>query len=342
METKNIHQYFVGGLLAAGTQVLDSTLPTFINPGQILFTTANGTPLTAGLIANLDEKYFMIHKRPPFGAGLHQVDKINYHEIKLLAKTPYLAPSSQVYLVDATPYTILDDTLYSLTVHIETNTPIFENAVRDITFTYRTPLNAVASGLTMAKVMEELAIKINKRFEKNDLPVQLSAAFAGTKLDIITHPFEFVMGNQYEVPRISVHTNFLYADLLTNLYRPVGGAALVGATATYLPATRGAGTYEEVAEHEFHHLGIWGQNRVLGNERYPTYARPLGVVEGTCYTQYTIGWENTDTRNFEGAVLHRGDVTIAVPQGGALETYVQALMAALATRSAVSAKVIGL
>lgn len=297
-------------LIDAGTAAT-----TYYGNGELLITDVSGRVLTTTIIGSEGKAIseIVFHQRSLNGRNHYGGKAIEGVNIKSYDLMPYVAPSEQttvIHTIDAS----LQDYSYMLKIRRvgSDNNRIKEPSVKTAYF------KSAAAGSTDVQIATGLVAYINQNFTNDPLvPVTAIVGGAGGDAVIVTAqalPFEVGKFN-YEKLNFTVElVDAFEATVEDNRFADLTYNAI-----TYDAATKGNGTYEQVAEMNDFAIMYTGANQDKVNPAYRRNVVELDAQEfeddGTTTNRYdicVINWENTQG-DFSVNVRQQGVVTLALP-----------------------------
>lgn len=324
----------IDGDAVAGVQITapieddGSAAETYYGPGELLITDPSGLNMTAALITSKSLDAIRLSQRSHDGLHFWASNDIAGKCITSYNLTTYKAPSEQVSIVHTIDATLLDTNYMIKIRRINANaTTNRDKCVKTVSF------KSALAGSTAAQIATGLVANINANLN-NDITVPVTAIVGGAGNDaviITASALPYVVGAEtYQKLNFVVELVNFDGTVVDNLK-----ANLVYNGITYLQATPGAGTYEQIADMEWFAKMYFGPNKQKVNPgfRIPESALDVQKYEddGTTLNRYNtivINWQDTQG-NFSMNVNNTGAVVIALPLDNQLANQQAVIVAAL-------------
>jgi len=297
----------IDGASVLGTQIhaplvdAGTASGSYYGPGELVVTDVAGKVLTtATALKSIPE--IVIHQRSVNGENFFTSPAIKGANITSYNLIPYKAPvehTAVVYGIDNS----LTDFSYMIKIRRvgSDNNEIKETTVKTAYF------KSAEGGSTAAEIAAGLAAYINTNFN-DDLILPVVASVAGTEELVITaKPYEYETG-KFSYSKLDFVVELVNFDA-TVAYNREGDLTV---TDTYPQATKGAGTYQQVADIEYVAKLYTGANKDLTS---PVYRRNIVAMEADpneTYDTLVINWTNTQG-DFSQNVRQEGSLTIYLP-----------------------------
>jgi hypothetical protein len=302
-----------------------SAAETYFGPGELLVTDASGLNLTAATITSKSLDAIKLVQRSHNGLNFYSSNLIAGKTITSYNLTAYKAASEQtsvIHTIDAT----LKDTVYMIKIRRVNGQAINnrDKCVRTVSF------KTAVAGSTAAQIATGLVADINANLS-NDITIPVTAIVDDAAVIITAKALPYSVGvEEYQKLNFIVELVNFTATVEDNI-----DANLVYNSITYLQATPGAGTYEQIADMEWYakmYIGVNKQKINVGF-RVPEVALDVQKYEddGTTINRYntiTINWQDTQG-NFSMNVNNTGAVIIALPLDNQTSNQQSVIVAAL-------------
>ena len=332
MDTRNIAEVFVpknctrtsgsdtidtvavtGVQIWAKTEDDGTAAETYFGPGELVVTDVAGKVLTtATALKSVNEIQF--HFRSFDGKHKYASKPLRGKDITGYTIVPY--KPAQECIVEIKTITAVNDTVYTIRIELEPSTDRLHLA-HPITEVIQ--FRSALTGATANQIATGLVAEINKYFNSNvgeiiKLKAYVNTATTGLVIEALPNEWDIEKA-KYSKTFFKTAINFT-ATTVSNLN------AVAAVTINALPvnpATKGIGTYEQVAEMEWFAQGYKGYNRdMLAHSRYRTTV-PLSAQEFKAdgvtpmgYDMLNINWEYTNNHTLTGTD-QRGTIILALP-----------------------------
>lgn len=283
----------IDGKTVTGVQVnaplLDDDITpatTYFGPGELLVTSGANVALTTTTALKTVEG-IKIHSRSLNGENKFSSTMIKGSDITDYTLSPYRKAEELVNVISGIDASLVDYTYLVKITKRPWNKPEINNGLYTKTASFHTAL----AGNTAAEIAQGLVDSINTLF-KNDgnIPIRATVGGVGGVDVIITaKPMDWSLGKvNYQKLRFVVSGLNFDSTITENETGDLTHNAV-----TYLQATSGQGTYEQVAEMEYFALLSEGVNQDLVS---PSYARTIvlnSAISTETYDMLTINWMYT-------------------------------------------------
>jgi hypothetical protein len=322
MNTKRPFHVFVGRNVTA-----DATGVANLDNGEIIFIKRNGNMLAPGdTIADSDG--FSIMQGT---ATLGDIEVSGFIQGKNITKwegKSYAAPVEQVIYIgnngtvgDIEDSTLLNETLYALTIVFKFDKDILPCRQDRYTFEYTTDASATVAELVLAFVAAINAHPYCSQF----VVAAAVGANIGISLTGLAQTYNENSGYKQTTFDVFLDEAFTQATWIDSYgYIKVDGAAPTTTNAVSIAPVPGVGTYALLNDLEEYAQGYKG---VFNKTHWPVPSYPTYGVSGATYDVYVIEHEH----NHQGVEL-QGQTTsprkeyIFIPAGTALGTYVESVL----------------